>query len=272
MAATADSYTPATSRGVADRHGSPHRTLTVSPFRYWRFCAAMGFVFLAVFIIAWGVLGYNIPPLSAELSGAEMGHHFRIHANQVRAGMVTSMTFAVLYMVWGMSITKVMEVIESDGNHILSQLQMWGAGLTVVPIMVSSSFWLTGAYRPEALDPSILQMLYDMAWLLIDLAYAVTTVQMFALGVLFLCDPRPKPLIPKWVSWYTIWVGFMFIAEVLMPYFKGGLFSRSGILNFWIEFTIWFIFIVVVTVCILQAITRLEREYLQGEAARVQRG
>jgi hypothetical protein len=272
MATTADAYRPTSSTDVIDRRHNTGTTLQASPFRYWRFCASMGFVFLVVFIIAWGVLGYNIPPLSAELSGAEMGHHFRIHANQVRAGMVGSMTFAVLYMVWGMSITKVMEAVERDGNHILSQLQIWGAGLTVVPILVSSSFWLTGAYRPEALDPSVLQMLYDMAWLLIDLAYSVTTVQMFALGVLFLSDPRPRPLIPKWVSWYSIWVGFMFIAEVLMPYFKGGLFSRSGVLNFWIEFTIWFIFIVVVTVCILQAIARLEREYFQREATAVSCG
>ena len=226
----------------------------------------MGPIFLVVFIVAWGVLGYNIPPLSPEWTGDQMAHHFRTHAGVVRAGMVASMSFAVLYMVWGMSITKVMETLETDGNNILSQLQIWGAGLTVVPILVSSSFWLTGAYRPEALDPSILQMLYDMAWLLIDLAYSVTSVQMFALGVLFLSDQRAVPLIPKWVSWYSIWVGFMFIAEVLMPYFKSGLFARDGILNFWIEFVIWFVFILIVTLYILKAIARLEREHAAGQS------
>ena len=237
---------------------------TISPFRYWRFCAAMGPVFLLVFIVCWGVLGYNIPPLSAELTGEQMATHFRSHANEVRAGMVGSMTFAVLYMVWGLSITKVMETLETDGNNILSQLQLWGAGLTVVPVLVSSSFWLTGAYRPEALDPSILQMLYDMAWLLIDLAYAVTSMQMFALGALFLSDKRAEPLMPKWVSWYSIWVGAMFVIEVLMPYFKGGLFARNGWLNFWIEFLIWFFFIVIVTLYVFKAIGRLEREHYAG--------
>jgi hypothetical protein len=244
------------------------RESDVSPYRYWRFCTWMGPVFLAVFIVAWGVLGYNIPPLSAELSAQEMAHHFRTHANEVRAGMVASMSFAVLYMVWGMSITKVMETLETDGNDILSHLQIWGAGLTVVPVLVSSSFWLTGAFRPESLDPSILQMLYDMAWLLIDLAYSVTSVQLFAIGVGFLSDRRATPLIPKWLSWYCIWVGFMFVAEVFMPFFKGGMFSRSGILNFWIEFMIWFVFIVLMTFYVLQAITRLEAEHRQLSSGR----
>jgi hypothetical protein len=220
----------------------------------------MGPLFLLIFIVAWGILGYNIPPLSAEWSAADMAQHFRVHANQVRAGMVGSMTFAVLYVVWGMSITKVMEVVEAGRNNVLSQLQLWGAGLTVVPILVSSSFWLTGAYRPEALDQSILQMLYDMAWLLIDLAYSVTSVQMFALGVLFLSDEREVPLVPKWVSWYSIWVGFMFVIEVLMPYFKGGFLARQGILNFWIEFLIWFFFILILTWAVLRAVSRVERE------------
>src|SRR5258706_1006802 len=197
---------PSVARG---RAAGREQTAAISPFRYWRFCAAMGPVFLAVFIVCWGVLGYNIPPLSAELTGEQMATHFRTHANEVRAGMAGSMTFAVLYMVWGLSITKGMETLETNGNKILSQLQLWGAGLTVVPILVSSSFWLARAYRPQALDPSILPMADDIAWLLIDLAYAVTSVQMFALGVLFLSDKRANPLIPKWVSWYSIWVGLM---------------------------------------------------------------
>ena len=42
------------------RAAGRQQTSAISPFRYWRFCAAMGPVFLAVFIVCWGVLGYNI--------------------------------------------------------------------------------------------------------------------------------------------------------------------------------------------------------------------
>ena len=42
-------------------------------FRYWRACALTGPVFLAAFLLFWGVLGYNIPPLPADMSTQALG-------------------------------------------------------------------------------------------------------------------------------------------------------------------------------------------------------
>ena len=228
-------------------------------FNCWRFCAWMGPVFMAVFIVFWGIMGHNIPPWNPDLPAATIAGWFRSEANTIRTGMVVAMTCAVLYAVWGLAIGRVMSRIVPR-DSILIDLQVWGAGLTVVPVLVSTSFWLTGAYRPEALPDVILQLLYDLAWLLIDLSYSVTTLQLFALGVGCLRDPRSKPLIPKWLAWYGIWVGFMFILECLMPFFKLGAFARDGILNFWIEFLIWFVWCPTLTLYVLKAINRIEQE------------
>ncbi len=228
--------------------------------KYLRLCAAAGPLFLIVFIVFWGVMGNNIPPLPADSPASVIGDHYRDNANMVRMGMTMAMSFVVLYMIWGLAIAKVIEYGVERGNNVLSTLALWGAGLTVVPIMVSCSFWLAGSYRPEALDDSILQLLYDLPWLLIDLGYMVTTVQMFALGAAFLTDKRAVPLVPKWLAWYGIWVGFSFIAEVLMPFFMDGLFARHGVLNFWIEFFLWFFWIVGLSFYIFVAIGRLEAE------------
>ncbi|WP_221793817.1 hypothetical protein [Aquisediminimonas sediminicola] len=227
--------------------------------RFWRLCAWNGPLFMGVFIIFWGIMGHNLPPYSADLPASDIAAYFRENANQVRTGMVLAMTFTISYCVWGLAIAKVMEQVVGKDN-ILVDLEKWGAGLTVVPVLVSCSFWLTGAFRPEALPDSVLQMLYDMAWLLIDLAYSITSVQMFALGAAFLMDRRQQPLVPKWLAWYGIWVGFMFIAECLMPFFKSGPFSRSGTLNYWIEFSIWFVWCPTLTYYLLRSITRIEQE------------
>lgn len=225
----------------------------------WKFCAWNGMIFMAVFIFFWGGLGHNLPPYGADLEASVIAAYFRENANAVRLGMVISMTFAVSYAVWGISLGKVMDHALGRG-HILTDLQVWGAGLTVCPILVSSSFWLTGAFRPEALPDPVLQMLYDMAWLLIDLGYSVTSVQMIALGFGFLRDPRIAPFFPKWVCWYSIWVGFMFVAECLMPFFKSGAFARQGILNFWIEFGIFFAYAPIITWYQVKAINRIREE------------
>jgi hypothetical protein len=216
-------------------------------------------VFVAVFFVCWGLLGHNFPPFTPDTPAAEVAGWFRGHANGVRLGMVVAMTFAPAYGVWGYAIAKLLEqVIEKD--NILVQLARVGAAWTTITLLVPTSFWLTAAFRPEALPDWMIQMLYDMAWLLIDLAYAVTSVQLFALGIGFLSDRRSVPLVPRWLSWYGIWVGFMFIAECIMPYFRNGAFARSGVLNFWIEFIIWMVWVPVLTFYTLRAIARVEQE------------
>ncbi|MFM6830857.1 MAG: hypothetical protein ACKOVA_11080 [Novosphingobium sp.] len=228
--------------------------------RYWRFCALMGPVFVAVFYVCWGLLGHNFPPFSPDAPAAEVAGWFRQNANGVRLGMVVAMTFAPAYGVWGYALAKVLEHASgSDGNAIIVQLARVGAAWTTITVLIPTSFWLTAAFRPEALPDWMIQMLYDMAWLLIDLAYAVTTVQLFALGAGFLADKRAVPLIPKWLAWYGIWVGFMFVLECVMPYFRNGAFARSGILNFWIEFIIWMAWVPVLTIYAFKAIGRIER-------------
>jgi hypothetical protein len=229
-------------------------------FKYWRLCAAMGPVFLAAFLFFWGALGSNIPPIPADWTAEQMAEHFRTNYNETRAGMAGAMLFGVLYLPWTLSITKVMEMINPNESDIIPKLQMWGGGLTVVPLVTSSVFWLTASYRPDVLDAVTLQMLYDQGWLLIDMFYAITTIPMIAVGVAGLTDQRAKPLFPGWACWFSIWAGISFLFELLMPFFKSGLFARQGWLNFWVEFLVWFFYIVIVTYYVFKAIPRLEKE------------
>lgn len=233
-------------------------------FRYWRACAWTGPIFLVVFIVAWGILGHNIPPVPADESAEFMANLFLTHTNGIRAGMSLTMLFGCFYLFWTLAITKVMEHIDPRQNSILPTLQLFGGALTVVPLVTSSMFWLAGAYRPEALSPVTLQMLYDMGWLLIDMFYFITTIPMVAVGVAGLADRRSKPLFPKFVCWFSIWAGISFLFELLMPFFKSGLFARQGWLNFWVEFFVWFIYIILVTIWVLKAIPRLEKERAQA--------
>ena len=238
---------------------SGYQSIGADEFKYWRFCAWNGYIFMAVFVVFWGLMSHNCPPLSADLPASAIAEYFRADRNWIRLGMVVSMTFVICYLIWAIAIARVMSKVVGK-DSILIDLQVWGAGLTVVPILISSSFWLTGAFRPDALPDSVLQMLYDMAWLLIDLAYATTSVQMVAIGVAFLQDDREQPLVPKLLAWYGIWVAFSFAAECLMPFFKTNAFARDGLLNFWIEFPVWFVWAPTLTYYILKAIPRLELE------------
>lgn len=258
--ATANGYLPDDAVAAPEPQVIKGRLSNAQYFKYWRACAAMGPVFLTAFIVCWGVLGYNIPPIPADFTADQMAEFFRTHYNEVRAGMAGAMLFGVLYLPWTLAITKVMEWMNPLENNMMSTLQLWGGGITVVPLVTSSVFWLTASYRPEVLSPVTLQMLYDQGWLLIDMFYAITTIAMVALGVGGLTDKRAQPLFPRWACWYSIWAGISFLFELLMPFFKSGLFARQGWLNFWVEFLVWFLYILVTTFYLFKAIPRLEKE------------
>lgn len=255
----ASEHFPGVARPSATRGDAPPATATTQEFGLWRLCLWAGPTFMAVFIVFWGIMGHNVPPWNADLPASVVANWFRTEANTIRLGMVIAMTCAPLYCVWGLGIGRVMtRIVPKDS--LLIDLQVWGAGLTVIPVLVSTSFWLTGAFRPDALPDTTLQLLYDLAWLLIDLAYFTTSIQLFAVGAAFLRDRRAVPLVPKWLAWYGIWVGFMFIAECLMPFFKSGPFARDGVLNFWIEFMIWFVWVPALTWQLMGAVRRIEAE------------
>lgn len=231
-----------------------------SPYRYVRACAWGGPLVLVALIVFWAIMGYNIPPYSASLPAEAIADHFRQHTTEVRVGMLLTMAFSPLYLVWGLAITTVMEKIETD-NHILSRLQLWGAGFTTIVVALPACIWLTAAFRPDELDPEITRLLYDFGWLFFDCAFALTMLQMIPMGVCFLSDKRAQPLIPHWASWYIIWVGCMLPLLGLIALFKSGPFERAGLINFWIEFNIFFLFMIIASIFVLRAIPRLEQEH-----------
>lgn len=231
----------------------------IVPYRHLRFCAWGGPVLLVVLIVFWGLLGYNIPPYSSAAPAEAIAAHFRDHTTHVRIGMLFTMAFSVLYVVWGIAISRLMEAI-APTNALLSTLQTWGAGLTTLVLLLPASIWLTAAFRPDELDPRTIQLLYDAGWIFFDCAFSATVLQLIPMGIAFLADRRERPLIPNWVSWYTIWVGCMLPLLGLIAVFKDGPFSRSGLINYWIEFPIFFLFMLLVSIFVIKAIDRLERE------------
>lgn len=227
--------------------------------RYVRFCAWGGPVLLLALIIFWGLLGHNIPPYGSDLPATALADHFRNHTTSARIGMIMSVSFGVFYLIWGVGVAKVMQAIDRT-DDVLPQLQTWGAGFTTLVIVIPCCIWLTAAFRPDELSPQLIELLYDLGWILFDVQYPLTALQVLAMGICFVKDPRPLPVIPRWVGWYIIWVGCMLPLLGLIALFKSGPFSRSGLINYWIEFPIFFFFILLSSIYTLRAIPRLERE------------
>lgn len=240
-----------------------------NPYRYGRFLAWTGIVMLLGTIVFWGVLGQNIPPYSPALSADEFAAQIRQHQGEIRIGMIVQLAISVMWYTWGVAIWMVMRAIENENgdNDVLSTLQIWGAGFTTIVFIVPCSAWLAVAYRPDVMEPQTLQMVYDFGWMMFDCAYALTTMQILAWGVCVLQDKRETPLYPGWVVWFSMFVVVSFILETFMPLVYDGPFSRSGIVNYFFEFGIFFLMWVFIGIYTLKAIGRLQQEHLAAHAS-----
>jgi len=240
----------------------------MNPYRYGRFLGWTGIIMLVGTIVFWAILGQNIPPYSPSLSADEFAAQIRAHQGQIRLGMIGQLAISGMWLTWGIAIAMVMRAIEKENgdNDILSTLQIWGAGFTTLVFIVPCSAWLAVAYRPDVMDPKTLQMMFDFGWMMFDCSYSLTTLQIIAWGVCVLQDKRETPLYPGWAVWFSMFVVVSFALETFMPLVYDGPFSRSGLVNYYVEFGLFFVMWIVIAVYTLKALTRLQLEHLAAHA------
>lgn len=224
-----------------------------------RLCAWGGPAFLVLLIVFWGLLGGNVPPFGSDVPAETIAAYLSEHALPVRIGMIMTAAAGPLYLVWGVAISAVMERI-APGEPILPRLQVWGAGFTTLVITIPACIWATAAFRPDTLMPETTLMLYDLGWMLFDLQWSLTSLQMLAMAACFLRDRRPAPIVPQWAGWFVAWVGCMLPILALISLFKSGPFARNGLINYWFEFPVFFLFMIVVCVLVFRAISRIEHD------------
>ncbi|MGD9472374.1 MAG: hypothetical protein AB7G24_10330 [Novosphingobium sp.] len=235
------------------------------PYRYLGIMAWSGPLFLLASILAWAVLGHNLPPYSPARSPEEFHAFLLENRYQIQLGMILMMTFAPLYVMWGVAIERVMKAADPY-NDVMATLQLWGAGLTMLVFFIPCGLWIGVTFRADSMDPASLRFMFDTAWMFFDTGFSPVTMQFVAFGVSFLSDRREVPLIPRWVSWLGIWVGVSFFVFILMPFFKEGPLARDGMLMFWIEFSLFFLFLLVASIYTIKAIGRLKAEAGQSIA------
>jgi hypothetical protein len=251
---------PAASAPPVARDGRPYPT----DYRTWKILAWCGPVFLTAIFVLWGLLARNMPPFPPSATPDEVKAHFQELRLPLMIALSVCVTMTALYMAWSVAVARVMESIEGPGG-LLSKLEMMGGTITCAPVMVTLAIWLTAAHEVNYLSAEIVHMLYWMGWLLFDLAYFVTSLQIAAVCIVFMRDKREKKLVPDTVSWWG-WVTFAsFFAVSAIPFVTTGPLAFNGMISFWIAFFTWFFWIPSLSFFIIKAINRIKAE---EEAAR----
>lgn len=197
-----------------------------------------GPAFLVTFVFFWGVLAHNIPNPAPSLSPAELAARYTENLGDIRLGFIVSLIAVVLYMPWTCVLAARMSRIEGP-VPVLAFLQLIGGALTVMVVSFSAMFWAVAAFRPER-NPELIQLLTDTGWLAIDLQYACTTLQMWALAVCVLLDRKSKhPLFPQWHCYFTIFAGASFFPASLTGVLTTGPFAWNGVMSYYFPYACW---------------------------------
>ena len=117
-------------------------------------------------------------------------------------------------------------------NGILGILQLLGAFWTGIFNTICLIAWTTAAYFPELRTAQEIKLLHEFGFFIIDLPALGTMVQCISFGIVFLLDKRKKPLVPSWLCWFSFWVAFTYIADLVIVFFRKGPFCVARLILF----------------------------------------
>jgi len=215
-------------------------------------CAWSALIFTLMFMVGFQLVAQFVPPLSPEVSAADITAMYQARTWQIRLGlfmMLTSCGFACAFIALISTQMKRME----GSPHILSYVQL-GAGTAGVPFLIMPILiWTVAAFRPER-DPELMLLLNDLGWITFLMPFTTFVIQNFAIGFAILGDKGVTPVLPRWLGFFTLWVAVLFIPGGLLTFFKTGPFAWNGVFVFWIPLVIFFLWYILMFIHLRKAI------------------
>jgi hypothetical protein len=226
-------------------------------------CAKCGYVFPIVALIAMfgtGILPPQSPNHSADLIAVWYRHHNTLKLLGF-AGTAVAVTLVAPLVV---AIT--LQMFRIEGRSPAMSLLQFGSGMVTWMLMAFPMMILcAAAFRPGR-DPQITQALTDVGYIAFFMGFGPFAVQDIAIGVAVLRDRAVEPVYPRWVGWFNLWVAFLFLPAVVIPFFKVGPFTYRGLLAFWIPTLIYGLWALVMAQMTRLAIHREAAEEAAEEA------
>ena len=203
-------------------------------------------IFVALTAVGWLGIAHFWAPARADLSLEETKtwftetHHWGVMIGcslfYIAAGLLTPGSVA-----FGIMLAKI------EGRWPLWSLTTAVCGIFIsLIVFFNACAWIVSAYRHES-EASVLQAFSDWAWFAFLLGWIYLAIEMFATAAVELMDHRPKPMVPRWLTWLTF-AGAVTVFFAAGPaFFKSGPFAYHGLLAFYIPVGIWGVYIALTT-------------------------
>jgi hypothetical protein len=192
-------------------------------------------------ILGMVLLARFIPPPPAYLTAKEVAALYRDHLFSIRFGVFINIGATALLIPFSAAIT--VQMMRREGSRAgMAFTQLAGGATGAIILIVANILWMAAAFDP-ARPIEITKALHDTGWLMLLVCYSPFCVQYIAIAIVILQDRSAKPLFPRWVAYYNIWVAISFIPTGIVGFFKMGPFTWHGLIGFWIptiSYGTWF--------------------------------
>ena len=194
------------------------------------------------------------PPMSPELTAAQVAAFYRDNTALIRFSMVT-------FNLCGVMLLPFLCVIVVQMKRMANQSQVFAycflsavvSGATIFAL--ADIFFAVAAYRPER-DPDLIMLLNDMGWMVFIAPVGMVVAQnlMLALAVYF--DDGPRPVFPRWVGHLSLAAAVAMVPSACAVVFTSGPLAWNGAISFWLRNGAYALFIVVMFFAARNAVRR----------------
>jgi hypothetical protein len=221
--------------------------------RYQRALLWSSIVLLAIYVLAWAFLIGTLPIPPATATAAQIAAFFTENQEKIRwGGVITSWVAGYglpFSFVLGMQMARV-----EKGVPFWSILQLMAGTLQAMFMILPMILWATAAYTPERM-PDVTAVLHQIATLMM-----ITTDQVYIfqfIPFVVICLTRKSEgytAFPRWLGFLTIWAIVIFELSTFAYVPKTGPFAWNGLFTFWLPYSVWGIWLVVVCPRLFKAI------------------
>tara|TARA_R110000787_G_scaffold201880_11_gene312660 strand:+ start:913 stop:1665 length:753 start_codon:yes stop_codon:yes gene_type:complete len=236
-------------------------------FRIQIVAVACGTLFTLLTIIGWLGMAQGLFPVPASLSPEQTAAYFAEHSLGMRTGCFLYIVGSGLFCIWIAQLGVMLAPIEGRGP-VLSIAGVTAGNGVIAFVMMSCCLWISAAYRADA-DADVVVALNDAAWHGFLLTWPALSVQMISTGIVTKMDERETPLVPRWVTHFSVFCGLAIAMASGPAWAKAGPFAWNGVLAYYIPMILWALWFEIHSWYMLMALLRERREQTSAPAGAV---
>jgi uncharacterized protein DUF4386 len=207
---------------------------------------------LFVLLVGLGLLEARlVPPPAATDGPARIADFYRVHASQLRLGMLLAAIGTGLGIPFIVSLTRQLRQGNS-ATALLADIQLVSGAIVLVGVLIPVVLIATAAFRPER-SPALTQLLNDVAFTMLLWAFMPATVEAVVVGFVVLADRSRSSVFPRWTGYFDIGVAAIYVLGAPTLFVKKGAFGWDGILAFWLVFIAFGLWVLVTFAMMLRA-------------------